>query len=115
MGQFLDLSAEDQLLVIEQTAARVGWIASSVEKDFWVSWTLQQLFAMPDLAPHLTFKGGTSLSKAWALIDRFSEDIDLTIGREALGFGGANSPEQAPSAKQRAKRLKALKLACSMA
>lgn len=70
MGQFLNLSAEDQRLVIEQTAARVGWIASSVEKDFWVSWTLQQLFAMPDLAPHLTFKGGTSLSKAWALIDR---------------------------------------------
>jgi len=113
MPQFLNLSASDQRLTIEQTAARVGWIASSVEKDFWVSWTLQQLFAMPDLAPHLTFKGGTSLSKAWGLIDRFSEDIDLTIGRDALGFGGDNSPEQAPSAKQRSKRLKALKLACS--
>lgn len=60
MGQFLDLPPADQRLVIEQTAARVGWIASSVEKDFWVSWTLQQLFAMPDLAPHLTFKGGIS-------------------------------------------------------
>ena len=113
MPQFLDLSAADQRLTLEQTAARVGWVASSVEKDFWVSWILQHLFAMPDLAPHLTFKGGTSLSKAWGLIDRFSEDIDLTIGRDALGFGGANSPEQAPSAKQRSKRLKALKLACS--
>lgn len=113
MPQFLELSVADQRLTIEQTAARVGWIASSVEKDFWVSWTLQQLYAMPDLAPHLTFKGGTSLSKAWGLIDRFSEDIDLTIGRDALGFGGSNSPEQAPSAKQRSKRLKALKLACS--
>ena len=112
MPQFLDLSAADQRLTLEQTAARVGWVASSVEKDFWVSWILQQLFAMPDLAPHLTFKGGTSLSKAWGLIDRFSEDIDLTIGRDALGFGGANSPEQAPSAKQRSKRLKALKIAC---
>lgn len=113
MSQFLGLTEADQRLTIGQTAARLGWIESSVEKDFWVTWTLQQLFAMPDLAPHLTFKGGTSLSKAWGLIDRFSEDIDLTIGRDALGFGGANSPEQAPSAKQQSKRLKALKLACS--
>ena len=60
----------------------------------------------------LTFKGGTSLSKAWGLIDRFSEDIDLTIGRDALGFGGENSPERAPSAKQQAKRLKALRDVC---
>lgn len=90
----------------------MGWVASSIEKDFWVCWTLQQLFAMPALAPHLTFKGGTSLSKAWGLIDRFSEDIDLTIDRAALGFGGASSPEQAPSTKQQIKRLKALKAAC---
>ncbi len=112
MPQFLELSAADQRLTIEQSAARNGWAASSVEKDFWVCWSLQQLFAMPDLAPHLTFKGGTSLSKAWGLIDRFSEDIDLTIHRDALGFGGENSPERAPTAKQRAKRLKALKVAC---
>ena len=112
MQHFLQLASADQRLTIEQTAARMGWVASSIEKDFWVCWTLQQLFAMPALAPHLTFKGGTSLSKAWGLIDRFSEDIDLTIDREALGFGGASSPEQAPSAKQQVKRLKALKAAC---
>lgn len=53
---------------------------------------LRHLFAMPELA------GGTSLSKAWGLIDRFSEDVDLTIGRDTLGFGDENSPEQAPSA-----------------
>lgn len=113
MPQFLQLSPSDQRLAIEQTAARNGWAPSSVEKDFWVCWVLQQLFSIPALAPHLTFKGGTSLSKAWGLIDRFSEDIDLTIGRNALGFDGINSPEQAPSAKQRSKRLKALKAACS--
>lgn len=112
MQQFLALPADDQKLAIEQTAARVGWVATSVEKDFWVCWTLQQLFAMPGLAEHLTFKGGTSLSKVWKLIDRFSEDIDLTIDRAALGFGGADSPDQAPSAKQQTKRLKALKAAC---
>ncbi|MES2534786.1 MAG: nucleotidyl transferase AbiEii/AbiGii toxin family protein [Pseudomonadota bacterium] len=112
MQRFLQLTPDDQKLTIEQTAARIGWAASSVEKDFWVCWTLQQLFAMPELAPHLTFKGGTSLSKAWGLIDRFSEDIDLTINREALGFGGEDSPGQAPSKKQTGKRLKELKAAC---
>lgn len=112
MQEFLKLPKEDQKLAIEQTAARNGWVASSVEKDFWVCWTLEQLFALPELKGHLTFKGGTSLSKAWGLIDRFSEDIDLTIGRDALGFGGENSPERAPSVKQQAKRLKALRDAC---
>ena len=112
MQEFLKLPKEDQKLAIEQTAARNGWVASSAEKDFWVCWTLEQLFALPELKGHLTFKGGTSLSKAWGLIDRFSEDIDLTIGRDALGFGGENSPERAPSAKQQAKRLKALRDAC---
>lgn len=54
-----------------------------IEKDFWVCWTLHRLFTDPQTSPHLTFKGGTSLSKAYGLIERFSEDIDLTISREA--------------------------------
>jgi hypothetical protein len=112
MQSFLQLALADQKLAIEQAAARRGWVASSVEKDFWVCWILQKLFTMEELAPHLTFKGGTSLSKVWKLIDRFSEDIDLTIDRAAFSFGGADGPDQAPSAKQRAKRLKALKEAC---
>lgn len=61
---------------------------------------------------HLTFKGGTSLSKCWNLIERFSEDIDIVIDRGALGFGGDNAPESAPSEKQTSKRLKALREAC---
>ncbi len=112
MREFLRLAQADQQLTIEQTAARKGWAEFSVEKDFWVCWALRQLFAMPELAGHLTFKGGTSLSKAWGLIERFSEDLDLTIDRRVFGFGGGNSPEQASSAKQQAKRLKALRLAC---
>ncbi|MFA6312590.1 MAG: nucleotidyl transferase AbiEii/AbiGii toxin family protein [Sterolibacterium sp.] len=112
MQQFLALSPEDQRLTFEQTAARLQMVSSSIEKDFWVCWVLQHLFAMPNLAQHLTFKGGTSLSKAWRLIDRFSEDIDLTIGRELLGFGGADSPDQAFTSNQRGKKLKALKAAC---
>lgn len=112
MQRFLALVAADQRLAFSQVAEQRGLIASSVEKDLWVCWTLAQLFSLPALAEHLTFKGGTSLSMAWGLIDRFSEDLDLTIARAALGFGGAQSPDSAASGKQQAKRLKALKVAC---
>jgi hypothetical protein len=113
MPNFLQLSAEDQKLVFEQAAARKGWAVHSVEKDYWVCWTLGHLFALSSLTGHLTFKGGTSLSKAYGLIERFSEDIDLTISRDVLGFGGDNSPESAPTSSQQGKRLKRLRTACS--
>jgi hypothetical protein len=61
---------------------------------------------------HLTFKGGTSLSKAWQLIARFSEDIDLIVDKSALGITVDASPDHAPSRKQRRIRLEALMLAC---
>ncbi len=112
MRRFLGLSAADQTLTFEQAGARKGLTPSSVEKDFWVSWTLRELFGLPSLADRLTFKGGTSLSKAWSLIDRFSEDIDLTIHRESLGFGAPNDPEAAKSKTQRGVRMKALVAAC---
>jgi len=86
--------------------------AASVEKDFWVCWTLRELFALPGLGRHLTFKGGTSLSKAWQLIARFSEDIDLIVDKSALGITVDASPDHAPSRKQRRIRLEALMLAC---
>ncbi len=57
---------------------------------------------------HLTFKGGTSLSKAWRLIERFSEDIDLVVDKEVLGFGCDAAPDKAPSKKQRKARLECL-------
>lgn len=112
MRAFLALPAADRRAALEQTAQQRDLVVPSVEKDFWVTWMLGELFALPELAPHLTFKGGTSLSKAWGLIDRFSEDIDLTIDRAALGFGGSDSPERAESRKQRARRLNELKAAC---
>ena len=82
--------------------------AQSVEKDLWVCWTLRELFSLPGVGEHLTFKGGTSLSKAWKLIRRFSEDIDLIVDKEALGFGGDAAPDKAASNKQRKARLEAL-------
>ncbi|OIO78238.1 MAG: nucleotidyl transferase AbiEii/AbiGii toxin family protein [Hydrogenophilales bacterium CG03_land_8_20_14_0_80_62_28] len=62
-----------------ETAARKGMTPAVVEKDFWVCWTLGRLFAHPDLSRLLMFKGGTSLSKVFHLIERFSEDIDLIL------------------------------------
>ena len=50
-----------------------------IEKDFWVVWILGRLFSLEKVRPYLTFKGGTSLSKVYRLIDRFSEDIDLSM------------------------------------
>ena len=112
MNEFVRLAASERRLYCEQAAARLGLPAPSVEKDFWVCWSLRLLFGLPVWTGHLTFKGGTSLSKGWRLIERFSEDIDVVIDRDILGFAGPGDPQQAPSVKQRQKRLEALKAAC---
>lgn len=106
------MSLERRRGVCDEAQAKLGLRAASVEKDFWVCWTLRELFNLPGCGPHLTFKGGTSLSKAWKLIERFSEDIDVVLDRSFLGFGGDKRPETAASNKQREKRLEELKQAC---
>ena len=111
MDAFLTQPIERQRAIYEEAARRLGLSAGSVEKNLWVCWTLRALFRLPSSGPHLTLKGGTSLSKGWKLIDRFSEDIDIVINREFLGFGGPDAPEDAPSNKQRVRRLEALMLA----
>src|SRR5258708_4233748 len=93
MQRVIAMPADDRRELCEQTAAQLGLTARSVEKDFWVCWTLSELFGLATWGPHLTFKGGTSLSKAWKLIDRFSEDIDVVIDRGFLGFGGDHLTE----------------------
>jgi hypothetical protein len=112
MDGVVKMSAAERRLVCVQAEERLGLPAASIEKDFWVCWTLRELGRLPELGEHLTFKGGTSLSKAWKLIDRFSEDIDLVVDRDTLGFGGDASPERALSNAQRKKRLDALIEAC---
>jgi Nucleotidyl transferase AbiEii toxin, Type IV TA system len=74
---FFELSQDDQRDALEQVRAETGRPTHLLEKDVWVVWSLRTLFDSP-LAVDLTFKGGTSLSKAYKIIDRFSEDIDLT-------------------------------------
>jgi hypothetical protein len=80
---FMRLSAKDRLDAIGVAADRLGRPAHLLEKDVWVVWAIQQLFGSP-IGTNLVFKGGTSLSKAYQVIDRFSEDVDLTFDIRAL-------------------------------
>lgn len=81
MINWLKIPDNSKKNIYEQIAESTGMSAFAVEKDWWVSRTLEIIFQMP-VAKHLVFKGGTSLSKAWKLIHRFSEDIDLAIDKE---------------------------------
>ena len=83
MNKFLKLSDSQRKDVYESIAHKVKLPAQVVEKDFWVSAILQAVFALP-VAGHIVFKGGTSLSKCWKLIERFSEDIDLAVDPYSL-------------------------------
>jgi len=74
---FFELSPDDRREALEQVRAQTGRPTHLLEKDVWVVWTLRALFESP-LAADLTLKGGTSLSKVYKIIDRFSEDVDLT-------------------------------------
>ncbi len=112
MEPYLQLSPERRSEFCAQAQLRLGLPAASIEKDFWVCWILRELFTLPEWGANLTFKGGTSLSKGWKLIERFSEDIDIVVGRDFLGFSGDKSPDAAPSKKQRRARLDALKREC---
>lgn len=93
---FLALPPARRARAFEQAALGQAGQAVILEKDFWVSWLLGLLFTLPELAPHLVFKGGTSLSKVFGVIDRFSEDIDLClvpgfVGADAAGFDALTS------------------------
>lgn len=111
MKSFLSHPSVERRHLFEVVGDKLGLQPASVEKDFWVCWSLRQLFSLSDYGPYLTFKGGTSLSKCWKLIQRFSEDIDVVIDRDFLGFSGAQSPKTASSGKKREKRLDDLKMA----
>jgi hypothetical protein len=79
------LKETDKREIFNEVSAKINLPPSAVEKDWWVVRTLELVFEST-IAPHTVFKGGTSLSKAWSVIDRFSEDIDLALDRRFLGF-----------------------------
>ena len=113
---FLSLPEQDRRDVFEATASRLDTLPGYVEKDFWVCLVLDALYnRLPDGHPNLLFKGGTSLSKAFGLIERFSEDIDVVVFRDALGFEGERDPTMAGnlSNRRRAALFEELRAACS--
>jgi hypothetical protein len=90
---YFSLNKEQKLAIIEELHDKRGLLQVVIEKDEWVTAVLRALFALP-YAEHLSFKGGTSLSKCWKVIERFSEDVDVAINREFLGFTGTLSKTQ---------------------
>lgn len=111
--EFFKRPPADQAVIIREVAARRGWSAVLVEKDFWVSWTLAVLFAHPEFGEQLVFKGGTSLSKVFGVIERFSEDIDLSVSPDFLGIS-EQWVEEAESRNKRTKRMEELEAACTV-
>lgn len=93
MNNYFNLSIEQQRMVLNQAAGKTGLPAQAIEKDLWVTTILQMVFELP-IAKHLVFKGGTSLSKVWNVIHRFSEDIDLAIDPSIWGFEGDLTKKQ---------------------
>lgn len=110
--QVINASSDDRRGLFLLTANRIGTSLQNVEKDFWVCWMLDLLFNGREAdEPRLLFKGGTSLSKAYGLISRFSEDLDITIFREDLGQNIEVGNLENLSGKQQRMRLEKIKQA----
>jgi hypothetical protein len=112
-GTVLAASVNDRRDLFVGAGNRIGTVQQNIEKDFWVCWTLDALFnGLQAGGPRLLFKGGTSLSKAYGLISRFSEDIDITVFRDDIGQGATVEELEALSGKKRGARLDAIREAC---
>jgi hypothetical protein len=115
MDKFIKLSSIERDEVFQEVANRMGVTPIVIEKDFWVCWTLKHLYSIPELANNITFKGGTSLSKAYNIIKRFSEDIDLAIDKKCISNTDFADPmEQSISGNEKARRVKQLQQSASI-
>jgi predicted nucleotidyltransferase component of viral defense system len=112
MSEFVKLSPEERNLYCRQASERmsVSLPPAFIEKDFWVCWILNILNNLDELNGNITFKGGTSLSKAFGLIERFSEDIDIAINRKVFGQQPPLGAEDATSNRQRKLRIEELEI-----
>lgn len=109
----ISASVADRSDLFLATANRLGAPLINIEKDFWVCWTLNALYhRLPTGGPRLLFKGGTSLSKAFGLINRFSEDIDVTVFRDDLGHTATPEALAALSNKKRKAAIDAIQEGC---
>ena len=113
MDHFALLPAAERAIFFRETAARSQFgSATIIEKDFWVCWVLQRIFSSQTL-PGPLFKGGTSLSKVYKVIERFSEDVDIVLDRHALGFTGDQDPSNIAGTNKRNRKLDELAGKCS--
>jgi len=111
--EVLAAGSDAMLSAFDTTALRLGTASQNIEKDFWVCWALDALFnGLKEGGPRLLFKGGTSLSKGFGLINRFSENIDVTVFRDDIGEPATIEELDALSGKKRRARLEAIKDAC---
>lgn len=78
MQDFLNLKPKEQAEIIQSISYKLGKMPVILEKDIWICWILNNLFSMPNHLP-MVFKGGTSLSKVFNMINRSSEDVDITV------------------------------------
>ena len=92
-NNFWTFSDEQKSMFVAQTSERVGLPPQAVEKDWWVTMTLKALFES-SCRDFITFKGGTSLSKGWHVIERFSEDIDIAIDKSFWEIAGDNKSQR---------------------
>jgi hypothetical protein len=112
MDHFALLPAGERATIFREVAARSRVSSATIiEKDFWVCWTLQRIFSSPTL-PGPLFKGGTSLSKVYKVIERFSEDVDIVLDRHALGFTGDQDPPNIAGTNKRNRKLDELASKC---
>ena len=103
MDEVARLASKDRSDLFRAAAEERSVTPGIIEKDFWVCWVLRRLYTLPDLPAEIYFKGGTSLSKVFAVIERMSEDVDLVIDRSGLGFTGDKNPA-APGLSGRARQ-----------
>src|SRR5258705_9199710 len=115
MDDVARLAPKDLADLFRAAAAKRGLPEAILEKDFWVCWVLKRIFTLDKPPAGILFKGGTSLSKVYGVIDRFSEDVDLSFDRAGLGFGGADDPMLAASKKKQAAAVERLAEACKVA
>ena len=101
MKNFKDEPTETRIIAFNQISQEMGLPPYAVEKDWWVVQALSVIFSL-EIGENLVFKGGTSLSKAWNIIERFSEDIDLAVDRSFFGFEGVLSKNQRTKLRKRA-------------
>lgn len=110
--RFADLPDAEKQAAYAEVALRTNTLPVITEKDFWVCWLLGRIFATPGLGEHCVFKGGTSLSKVFGIIQRFSEDIDLGLSPASLGWKESDL-DDAPTPTQRRKRMDRLMEECA--